>query len=89
MHKFAVVVAAITALLTGCSGSGYDEDYTTEEQDDPSATVPGFDYGDGLTEDYEYCKEVGNSYEAQGSGSNEDGYNACLDALDAVSGYGG
>lgn len=85
MKRLLIIAAAVGALLTGCADSGYDDyDYTTEF-DDPSNTVPGYDYG-SLGEDYEYCKDVGNAYEAQGSGSNEDGYNACLDVLDNLGG---
>lgn len=84
MKKLALIAAAVGALLTGCADSGYDN-YSPQEFDDPSNTVPGYDYG-SLGEDYEFCKDVGNAYEAQGSGSNEDGYNSCLDVLDNLGG---
>lgn len=84
MKRVLIVVVGAIVILAGCGTDSYD-DYDSTEFDDPSNTVPGYDYG-SLGEDYEYCKDVGNTYEAQGSGSNEDGYNACLDVLDSLSG---
>lgn len=81
-----VLLAASGMAVAGCSTSSTRSTPSTTY--DPSGTVPGFDYGDSLTSDYEYCKGVGNRYAEQGSGSAEEGYNACLDAMDRVQ-YGG
>lgn len=86
MKKLVLALLCATTLVACGGGYDYDSDYDSDSYDDPSNTVPGYDYGDSLTEDYEYCKDVGNAYEAQGSGSNEDGYNACLDVLDNLGG---
>lgn len=90
-----VLLLAGVASCSSTDSSDYSTDYSTDssdygtsdtEDDDPSATVPGVDYGDSLEADFEYCKDFGRTYEDQGSGSAEEGYNVCLDMLDRLDG---